>query len=196
MRRKNCNESIYKKYRQSIITSIIIIVIIASYQLISIVTEILELHLYFGWKKIEVNNSFSFKIPGDWEQGEKNGLLYFYDPGMVSDKNSDCLYNDNILMFQSKLDNMFEIGDSIEINNKAEKNILSDNFKSVVSLSSTVNSLGTISGKSIISVDNITYKKDYIQFNYDSSDYLFYCWNEKIDEKTLDKIADSVEFVK
>lgn len=186
-----------RKYLQAIITLIIIIAIIVGYQLISIITDVLDLHLYFGWKEIKVNDSFSLKIPENWELEEENELLYFYNPNIESKENSDYSNNGDIMLFQSKLDDMFEIGDSIRMNNdKTEKNILSDNFQSVVKLDSAVNSLGTVSGKSIISVDNITYKKDYILFNDGSNDYLFYSWNEKIDEKTLDKIADSVEFIR
>ena len=184
-----------KKYRQSIITLIVIIVIIASCQFVSLIAEVLDLHIYIGWKKVYVNNSFSIKVPESWELGDENGLLYFYDPNMRSNEDSDYSHNGNIMLFQSKLNDMFEIGDSVKMNkNKIEKNILSDNFQSVVSLSSAVNSLGAISGESIISVDDITYRKNYILFNDDSNDYLFYTWNERLDLKTLEKIADSVEF--
>ena len=87
---------------------------------------------------------------------------------------------------------MFSLNESVEVNNSnTEQNIISDNFQSVVSLSSTVNSLGTVYGESIISVDNVTYKESYIQFN----DFLFYSWDRKVDENTLRKIADSVEFI-
>ncbi len=184
-----------KKYLQSIITIIIIIFIILGYKLTYIVTDILDLHLYFGWQEIKLNNSFSFKIPGNWVQGEKNGLIYFYDPDIKSDENSEYSQNDNIVLFQSKSDDMFAFGDAVEINKKTEKNILSDNFQSVVSLSGNVNSLGTVYGESIISVDNVTYKEDYIIFNDYSSDFLFYSWGEGIDDETLEKIADSVDFI-
>ncbi len=179
-----------KKYLQSIITIIIIIFIVLGYKLTCAFTESFGLHLYIGWQEIELHNSFSFKVPGNWVQGEKNGLMYFYDPDIKSDEDSEYTQNDNIVLFQSKSEDMFDLEDAVEINKNTEKNIISDNFQSVVSLSSTVNSLGTAYGEAIISVDNITYKENYI----DNSDYLFYSWNGQIDEKTLKKIADSFEF--
>lgn len=177
-----------KKYLQSIITIVVILFIVLAYQMTCIVANLFELHLYFGWQEVKMNNSLSFKVPGDWTQGEKNGLIYFYDPDIKDTEDE----NDNIMLFQSKSDDMFSLNDSVEVNNSnTEQNIISDNFQSVVSLSGTVNSLGTVYGESIISVDNVTYKESYIQFN----DFLFYSWDRKVDENTLRKIADSVEFI-
>lgn len=175
-----------KKYRQSIITVIIIILIACGYQVISTVTEIFDLHLYLGWQEVSINDSFYVKVPGNWIKNEEYGLIYFSDPDIKDDN--------NIVFFQSKTEDMFLLGENVTFNNNAEKNILSDKFQSIVCLSGTVNSLGSIYGESIISVDDIPYKENYVIFNDNTDDYLFYTWNGKVDYKTLDKIADSVNF--
>lgn len=176
-----------KKYRQAIITAIIIILIICGGKLFCTVTEILDLHLYIGWQEAEINDSFSVKIPGNWEKNEKYGLIYFTDP--------DIKDGNNIVFFQSKAEDMFSLNtEAAKINDNTEKNILSDKFQSVVSLSGTVNSIGSICGEAIVSVDDVTYKESYIIFNNNTEDYLFYTWNGNVDDKTLDKIADSVKF--
>lgn len=159
-----------RKYFQAIITLIIIVVVVLCYLAVSVVADVLDLHLYFGWKEIKVNDSFSVEVPNSWELGEENGLLYFYDTNIKSKENSNNLHKSSVMLFQSKLDDMFEIGEPLKADNdKTEKNILGDNFQSVVQLESEVNSLGTISGDSIISLDNVTYKKNYIIFNNDSN---------------------------
>lgn len=135
---------------------------------------------------MKINNSFSIKVPSNWVKNEKNGLLYFSDPDIKNDN--------NIVFFQSKAEDMFSLGEDVKLNNNTEKNILSDKFQSIVSLNSAVNSLGSIYGESIISVDDITYRESYIIFNDNADEYLFYSWNGKVDDKTLDKIADSVDF--
>ena len=67
----------------------------------------------------------SFKVPDNWEQGEKNGLLYFCDK-------SD---NRKIFLFQSRVGDCFQIGDSIKIDdNTTEDNICSNNFFNAVSI--------------------------------------------------------------
>ena len=43
----------------------------------------------------------------------------------------------------------------------------------------------------LISADDCTYNEKYIEF---SSDYVFYSWGGEMDDATLEKIADSVEF--
>ena len=102
-----------KKYRQTIITTITLFLIILFCLFASVVFECLELHMYFGWKEIHINNSLSFKVPDNWESGKKNGLLYFYDKNEKSDN--------NIILFQSQTSECFQIGDSIKIN---EDNLL------------------------------------------------------------------------
>lgn len=97
----------FKKYSQSIITIIIIFLIVLIYLFTSVILESLDFHMYFGWKEIHINDSISFKIPGNWESGKKDGLLYFYDKNVKT--------NDNIVLFQSKADECFQIGDSIKI---------------------------------------------------------------------------------
>lgn len=176
-----------KKYQQSAITIVIIILMICVYQLFCFVSDVSDLHLYTGWQEVKVNKSLSIKVPSNWEKNEKCGLLYFSDPDIKDDN--------NIVLFQSETSDCFQIGDSIKINsNMSEKNICSDNFLSIVSLSSSVNSLGTISGEAIISADDTTHRENYIIFSDNTNDYLFYSWDRKVDDKTLDKIADSVKY--
>ena len=41
-----------KKYKQAIATTIILFLIILIYLLVSIISETLDFHLYFGWKEV------------------------------------------------------------------------------------------------------------------------------------------------
>lgn len=172
-----------KKYRQAFITIIIIFIILLFCLFTSVISKSLDLHMYFGWKEININDSMSFKIPGNWESSKKDGLLYFYD------KNEES--NNNIVLFQSET----QIGDSINTNsNLAEKNICSDNFLGIVSLSSSVNSLGTISGEALVSFDGKSQVEEYIEFNDQNNDFIFYTYERKVDNNTLEKIGDSVKY--
>lgn len=176
-----------KKYSQAMITIIIIFLILLFYLFTSVISKSLDLHMYFGWKEIHINDSMSIKIPGNWESSKKNGLLYFYDK---NEKN-----NNNIVLFQSETSDCFQIGDPIKINsNMAEKNICSDNFLSIVSLSSSVNSLGTISGEALVSFDGKSQVEEYIVFNDHNNDFIFYTYKRKVDNNTLEKIGDSVKY--
>lgn len=180
---------LFKKYFQCIITLITILIIILVYNLTCMVTDIIGFHLYFGWQEINITNSFSIKVPGDWVKGEKDGLIYFY---YSDSKNIDDDSNDNIIFFQSESEKMFDLGDPAVIDKeKTEHNIISDSFQSIVVLNSTVNSLGTSYGNALISADDITYNEKYILFG---EEYLFYSWCEGMDDEILKKIADSVEF--
>ena len=175
-----------KKYSQCIITLVAIIIIFLVCILTCIISEVIDLHLYFGWQEVKLTNSLSIKVPGDWVKGEKNGLIYFTDS-----ENRDHKGNGNIVFFQSKAEEMFSLGDSAVIDKeKTEENNVSDKFQSIVNLNSTVNSLGTVYGNVLISADDCTYNEKYIEF---SSDYVFYSWGGEMDDATLEKIADSVE---
>lgn len=179
--------SIIKKVRQSIITVVIIFAIICLFQLICTITYTFDLHLYFGWQEVKINDSFSIKVPGNWEKNEKYGLLYFSVP--------DINDNDNVVFFQSKSDEMFPLGEKAQLNHTTEKNFLSDKFQSIVCLNNETNSLGQTKGDAVISVDDITYSERFVSFDDHANEYLFYTW-ENVDDKTLDKIADSVSFLK
>lgn len=176
-----------KKYSQVIITIIIISLIILSCLFTSVICDSLDLHMYFGWKEISINDSISFKIPGNWESSKKDGLLYFYDKNEKNDN--------NIVLFQSETSECFQIGDSVKINSDlAEKNVCSDNFLSIVSLNSSVNSLGTISGEALVSFDGKSQVEDYIVFNDHKNDFVFYTYKRNVDDDTLEKICDSVQY--
>lgn len=69
--------SIIKKFRQSIITVVIIFAIICLFQLICTITYTFDLHLYFGWHEVKINDSFSIKVPGNWEK-MKNTVYYIF----------------------------------------------------------------------------------------------------------------------
>lgn len=172
-----------KKYKQAI-TAIIIVLLILMFCLFAyVISECLDLHMYFGWEDVHINNSVSFKIPDSWESSKKNGLLYFYDN------------ENNIVLFQSETNECFQIGEPIEINEDlAEKNICSDNFLSLVSLSSSVNSLGTISGEALVSFDGKSQIEEYIIFSDYDNEYVFYTYQRKLDNDILEKICDSVKF--
>lgn len=149
---------------------------------IYVFANIIDFHLYFGWQEVYLNNSVSIKVPGDWEKGEKNGLIYFTAP------DSD----NEVVFFQSRKDAEYEYGEPVFMdNNKGEKNIVSNNFKNLISVSSTVNSLGTVYGETIVAFDNKAYVEKYVDFCY--GEYIFYTFNDEINEDTLIKIADSIE---
>ena len=155
-----------KKYKQAIATTIILFLIILIYLLVSIISETLDFHLYFGWKEVCVNSTMSFKVPDNWEQGEKNGLLYFCDKS-----------------------------DSIKIDdNTTEDNICSNNFFNAVSINSSVNSLGTMIGEALVSFDGKSQVEDYIEFYNQDNVITLYTYGKAVDSKILDKIADSAKY--
>lgn len=145
------------------------------------VIDMLDFHIYWGWKDVKVNN-ITFKVPQYWEQGEKNGLIYFYDKTP-----------DNIVLFQSNVEELYLLNDTIRDKHNIESNIISDEFESIVSISGTTNSIGVTYGKKIISVEKITYLESYIYCCDDMLDYdlTFYEWNQKLDDELIEKIADS-----
>ena len=174
-----------KKYKQAIATTIILFLIILIYLLVSIISETLDFHLYFGWKEVRVNSTMSFKVPDNWEQGEKNGLLYFCDK-------SD---NRKIFLFQSRVGDCFQIGDSIKIDdNTTEDNICSNNFFNAVNINSSVNSLGTMIGEALVSFDGKSQVEDYIEFYNQDNVITLYTYGKAVDSKILDKIADSAKY--
>ena len=177
-----------KKYLQSIITVIIIIFVVCGYQLISTITENLDIHLYLGWQEVKIEDYATIKVPGNWKQGEKNGLIYFYD--------SDLPDDDNVVLFQTNmLYDMFDIGSPIKIDeDSTEQNIVSNNFQRVVTLTGATNSLGSSNGKALICIDNNSRIEDYIYFNNGKYDFEFFSNENRVGEKILDKIADSVNF--
>lgn len=149
---------------------------------IYVFANIIGLHLYFGWQEVYLNNLVSIKVPDDWKKGEKNGLIYFTD----SDSDNEVVF------FQSRKDAEYEYGEPIVIDeSKGEKNIVSNNFKNLISVSSTVNSLGTVYGETIVAFDNKAYVEKYVDFCY--GEYLFYSCGNEIDEDILRKIADSID---
>lgn len=174
-----------KKYKQAIATTIILFLIILIYLLVSIISETLDFHLYFGWKEVRVNSTMSFKVPDNWKQGEKNGLLYFCDK-------SD---NRKIFLFQSRVGDCFQIDDSIKIDdNTTEDNICSNNFFNAVSINSSVNSLGTMIGEALVSFDGKSQVEDYIEFYNQDNVITLYTYGKAVDNKILDKIADSAKY--
>ena len=66
-----------KKYKQAIATTIILFLIILIYLLVSIISETLDFHLYFGWKEVRVNSTMSFKVPDNWGTGREKWLIVF-----------------------------------------------------------------------------------------------------------------------
>lgn len=101
---------------------------------------------------------------------------------------------DKIILFQSKAEDMYDFGEPLNNDAKAEKNIISHNFKSMIKVSSEVNSLSTVQGDAVISADNVTYKADYVSFDNNDEEITFYSWNDNLDTDTLEKIADSVSY--
>ena len=135
---------------------------------------------------MKLSNTISIKVPNDWNESKENGLIYF-SKDTSNDKN-------NIILFQSKAEDMYDFGEPLNNDAKAEKNIISHNFKSIIKINSEVNSLSTVQGDAVISADNVTYKTDYVSFNKDDEEITFYSWNDNVDTDTLEKIADSVSY--
>lgn len=135
---------------------------------------------------MKLSNTISIKVPNDWNVSKENGLIYF-SKDTSNDKN-------NIILFQSKAEDMYDFGEPLNNNAKAEKNIISHNFKSIIKVNGEVNSLSTVQGDAVISADNVTYKADYVSFNNNNEEITFYSWNDNLDTDTLEKIADSVSY--
>lgn len=135
---------------------------------------------------MKLSNTINIKVPNDWNEGKENGLIYF-----SKDTSND---KDEIMLFQSKAEDMYDFGEPLNNDAKAEKNIISHNFKSMIKVNSEVNSLSTVQGDAVISADNVTYKANYVSFNNNDEEITFYSWNDNLDTDTLEKIADSVSY--
>ncbi|MCH5298942.1 MAG: hypothetical protein J1E96_04175 [Ruminococcus sp.] len=179
-----------KKFSGYIITVIVVFLVIFIFKSIKTLNDdLFNLHLYIGWQEVKIDDYATIKVPGNWKQGEENGLIYFYD--------SDLPDGDNVVLFQTNmLYDMFDIGSPIKIDEgSTEQNIASDNFQRVVTLTGTGNSLGSSNGKALVCVNNNSKIEDYIHFTNGRYDFEFFSNENRVDEKTIKKIADSVDFL-
>lgn len=179
-----------KKFSGYIITVIVVFLVIFIFKSIKILNDdLFNLHLYIGWQEVKIEDYASIKVPGNWKQGEKKGLIYFYDPDLPDD--------DNVVLFQTNmLYDMFCVGSPIEFDeDSAEQNIVSNHFQRVVTLTGVGNSLGSSNGKALVCIDNNSKIEDYIYFNNGRYDFEFFSNENRVDEKTIKKIADSVVYL-
>lgn len=175
-----------KKHHKATIAIIVTVIIAIICTLAYLFLNLIDFHFYFGWKDVKLSNTISIKVPNDWNESKENGLIYF-----SKDTSND---KDKIILFQSKAEDMYDFGEPLNNDAKAEKNIISHNFKSMIKVNGEVNSLSTVQGDAVIFADNVTYKTDYVSFNNNDEEITFYSWNDNVDTDTLEKIADSVSY--
>lgn len=176
----------FKKHHKTTVAIIATVIVAIICTLAYLFLTLIDFHFYFGWKDVKLSNTISIKVPNDWNVSKENGLIYF---------SKDTSNNkDKIILFQSKTEDMYDFGESLNNDAKAEKNIVSHNFKSMIKVNSEVNSLSVVKGDAVISADNVTYKADYVSFNNNDEEITFYSWNDNVDTDTLEKIADSVSY--
>lgn len=186
----NFMKKFFKKFFGYIITVIVVFLVIFIFKSIKTLNDdLFNLHLYIGWQEVKIEDYATIKVPGNWQQGEKNGLIYFYNPDLPND--------DNVVLFQTNmLYDMFDIGGPIEIDeDSTEQNIVSNYFQRVVTLTGICNSLGSSTGKALVCVDNNSKIEDYINFTNGRYDFEFFSNENRVDEKTIKKIADSVVYL-
>lgn len=176
----------FKKHHKTTIAIIATVIVAIICTLAYFFLTLIDFHFYFGWKDVKLSNTISIKVPNDWNVSKENGLIYF-----SKDTSND---KDKIILFQSKAEDMYDFGEPLNNNAKAEKNIVSHNFKSLIKVNGEVNSLSAVQGDAVISADNVTYKADYVSFNNNDEEITFYSWNDNVDTDTLEKIADSVSY--
>lgn len=176
----------FKKHHKTTVAIIATVIVAIICTLAYLFLTLIDFHFNFGWKDVKLSNTISIKVPNDWNVSKENGLIYF-----SKDTSND---KDKIILFQSKAEDMYDFGEPLNNNAKAEKNIISHNFKSMIKVNSEVNSLSAVKGDAVISADNVTYKADYVSFNNNDEEITFYSWNDNLDTDTLEKIADSVSY--
>lgn len=176
----------FKKHHKTTVAIIATVIIAIICTLAYFFLTLIDFHFYFGWKDVKLGNTISIKVPNDWNVSKENGLIYF-----SKDTSND---KDKIILFQSKAEDMYDFGEPLNKDAKAEKNIISHNFKSMIKVNGEVNSLSAVQGDAVISADNVTYKADYVSFNNNDEEITFYSWNDNVDTDTLEKIADSVSY--
>ena len=176
----------FKKHHKTTVAIIATVIVAIICTLAYFFLNLIDFHFYFGWKDVKLSNTISIKVPNDWIESKENGLIYF-----SKDTSND---KDKIILFQSKAEDMYDFGEPLNNDAKAEKNIVSHNFKSMIKVNGEVNSLSTVQGDAVISADNVTYKADYVSFNNNDEEITFYSWNDNVDTDTLEKIADSVSY--
>ena len=110
--------TIFKKHHKTTVAIIVTVIVAIICALAYFFLNIIDFHFYFGWKDVKLSNTISIKVPNDWNESKENGLIYF-----SKDTSND---KDKIILFQSKTEDMYDIGDSPNNNAKAEKNIMVD----------------------------------------------------------------------
>ena len=176
----------FKKHHKTTVAIIVTVIVAIICTLAYFFLNLIDFHFYFGWKDVKLSNTISIKVPNDWNVSKENGLIYF---------SKDTSNNkDKIILFQSKTEDMYDFGEPLNNDAKAEKNIISHNFRSMIKVNGEVNSLSAVQGDAVISADNVTYKADYVSFNNNDEEITFYSWNDNVDTDTLEKIADSVSY--
>ena len=91
---------------------------------------------------------------------------------------------ERFFLFQSRVGDCFQIGDSIKIDdNTTEDNICSNNFFNAVSINSSVNSLGTMIGEALVSFDGKSQVEDYIEFYNQDNVITLYTYGKAVDSK-------------
>ncbi len=180
-----------EKFKQPIITIIVLLILYCGYLFVdTIFVDAIGLHFYIGWQEVKIDDICTIKVPGRWEVCEENGMVYFRDPS-IKDKDT------NIVMIESHTYPMSRVGSNIEADDEnAESNILSQDFKCLVQCNGVNNAVGSCYGEVVISVDNTPYFEKCIHALNDNNeeDVYFYSWNYCIDDKLLQKIADSVRY--
>lgn len=144
-------------------------------------------HNYSDWKTVKVESAYSFMIPGEWKQGEQNGLAYFYDPNIKDEGDNICLI---LSESRSNIQGEWKYFDLSprEEKGKVETNILGE-FQSFVITDVKTTSIGNSYGHAVYSVDGYTYLDSAIWT--DNSYVTLYGWHNRVDDSTLKKIADS-----
>lgn len=151
-----------------------------------VLVDSLGFHCYLGWQEVKVDNICTLKVPGRWEVYEQDGMLHFCDPS-IKDRDS------NIVLVESHIGPMTNNGSNFKVNkNNIESNILGKKFMCILECNGTVNSVGSIYGETVISVDNNLHLGKYIYAeNSFEEDVYFYTWNSCVDDELIQKIADS-----
>ncbi len=136
---------------------------------------------YENWKKVEIKEIGSVKIPNEWVVAYSEGKLYITDKSL---ENADC----NVFFLQTNSFSSFEGEKGI-----VESNKFCENLQNLQTKTSAVFSNSAIYGTMLFSVDGTEEEMRYLYLPTENTRILLVSWHNAVDQDTLLKIAKSYE---
>ena len=131
---------------------------------------------YDTWKKVEVPNVGSLKIPQEWEYSENGDIIIFSDK-KISDSSEYNVYLIGIICNQDQIDSLYK---HIDENMKYEKLISSETLSN-----------SAIIGKNEYLINGETHHKFFLDIYSSSKQLYIIAIDDSVDYETIKKVGNS-----